>query len=787
MSTGMPTFGELLRLHRTNAGLSQEALAERARLSANALSALERGERRSPYRTTVDALADALELSDAKREELRSSVSHFRGPRSALASIPESRPRPTPFLPRPPTALVGRRQEMETAQRLLLSGSVRLLTLTGPGGVGKTRLGLEIAESLRQAFRDGVWLVDLALIRDPGLVLSEIARTLELHEDATQPLASALQTYLQHRELLLLLDNFEQVLDAAPDLASLLSAAPLLKIIVTSRTRLRLRWEHLLPVAPLDVRQPIDSSDPAAIGALPAVALFVERATASDPAFDLTSENAATVAALCRQLDGLPLAIELAAARSNVLTPAAMLQHIEQYPAALDWNAADSPPRQRSLRATLTWSLDLLSEAERAVFRRLAVFAGGWTMDALEPVTRANELGFDSVQGTSRLVDASLVDVDQRDSAQLRFSLLETMREFSGQELDAYGERDAVERDHAGYYLALAERAAPGLRGPDQGMWFGILQREQGNLRAALGWAGRHEQVETQLRLAGSLAYFWWRGSYLTEGLTWLDHALGRSLARQDVWRLRALQGAAWLAIHLGKHAAADSWLDEAKLLSQVVGDETGLVRTLGMSAISAFVQGRFDRQSALAAEVDAARATADVAGLAFALGALGDMSLEGGDVDLASDYLEEALLLSRRTGDPLGISIAVLRLARVAHTRGQPRRAAELAAESVAAARRVGNQGSMPGVLYLMLQVSMKLVPGRQLATLMGAAETLQAAGIIPRGLRWQEQSDEQIDTLRARLAPDLFEEAWRQGRAMTVEQFVDATLSAFEALDPA
>jgi predicted ATPase/DNA-binding XRE family transcriptional regulator len=783
MNAAPPTFGELLKQHRTRAGLSQEALADRARLSANALGALERGERRSPYQSTIEALADALDLSEPERAGFRASARRFRGARRAMAGNLESTTRSTPSLPLQPTALVGRAHEVDAGRRLLLSDSVRLLTLSGPGGVGKTRLALAIAASVQGAFRDGVWLVDLAPLRDPSLVVPEIARTLRVHEQGSQWLASALQSYLQGRELLLLIDNFEHVLEAAPELAPLLSGSSALKLIVTSRARLRLRWEHLLPVDPFAVPDLTDWPDPSALAAQPAAALFIERARASDPTFALTPQNAPAVYALCRQLDGLPLAIELAAARANILSPQEMVQRAERGSPSLDWSTPDLPARQRSLRATLKWSIDLLSEAERTLFQRLAVFVGGWSLDALDPVARLGELGLDPMDGLGRLVDASLVQVSRQAGAAPRFGLLETMRELALQELEAHGERDAVERGHAFYYRSLAERVAPGLRGPDQGAWFDVMQHEQANFRAALAWAAAHDETETLVRLSGTLAYFWWRRGYLTEGLAWLEEGLTRSLEKRDAGRLSALQGAAWLAIHLGKFAEAASWLDEAKELATALGDGASVMRTIGMATLSAFTQGQIELRSELASDIEAARAAADVGSLAFALGALGNMSLEAGELDRASDVLEEAVDLSLRSGDRLGLSIALLRLARLAHARGDRVRTAELASRSAAAAREIASPGSMAGVLYLVLQVSMGLVPSRELTSLLGAAHSLQAAGILPLGLRWQAQTDQLHTALRDILGREMFEEAWDEGNAMTLEEFVEATLSAFEA----
>src|SRR5262245_16685505 len=486
-STEDSDFASLLRRYRIDAGLSQEALAERAGLSTGAVSALERGERRAPYPATVRALATALGLASADRAVLEAAVAHSRGPRPPSA---DHVPRPAP-LPLQPTPLVDRVAELALALALLSSDAVRLLTLTGPAGIGKTRLALEVARSLRATSAHDVWFVDLAPLRDPGLVLATIAQVLEVPEREHQALPDALQAALGDRQVLVVLDNFEQVLAAAPQVAALLAASPSLKLLVTSRTRLRLQWEHTLPLPPLAVP---DGDGPLMLEALamvPAVALFVERARAANPAFALTSHNAPAIVALCRRLDGLPLAVELAAARANVLPPAEMLDWTGHRLPALGWDAPDLPVRHQSLSTAMEGSYALLPAAGQTLFRRLAVFAGGWTPEAAAAVAPRAELGLDALEGLSRLVDASLVQASPEVADGPRFRLLETVREYAGEQLDASGEREATKRAHAAYFLALAEQAESYLKGPEQVAWYQRLQGEQDNLRVALDWAAR--------------------------------------------------------------------------------------------------------------------------------------------------------------------------------------------------------------------------------------------------------------------------------------------------------
>jgi len=475
-SRASKSFAVLLRHYRVAAGLSQEALAERAGLSTRAIYALEHGERQAPYATTLRGLATALELTGAERAALFETAA----PRSRTVQ-PATRPALAPApssMPLAPTPLLGRAEELARAEALLRSDAVRLLTITGPGGVGKTRLALEIARDLQDAFPDGVCFVDLAPLRDPDLVLGAIAQAVGAPERGQQSILLTLQTCLQDRGLLVVLDNFEQVLCAASQMGELLSACPGLKLMVTSRMRLRLRFEHTLLLWPLAVPVPDTAPTVADLAAVPAVALFVERAQASDPAFALTSENASAVAELCRHLEGLPLALELAAARANVLAPAEMLAWAEQRLPALRWDAPDLPTRQQSLRAALAWSYALLAPAEQALFRRLAVFPTAWTLEAATAIAQPEALGLDPLGVLSALVDASLVCAEQGEDGAQRFRFLEATREYAAEQLERSGEQEAVLQQQMSYYLAFAERAGQALEGPAQNTWFRHLQRE---------------------------------------------------------------------------------------------------------------------------------------------------------------------------------------------------------------------------------------------------------------------------------------------------------------------
>jgi non-specific serine/threonine protein kinase len=591
-----------------------------------------------------------------------------------------------------------------------------------------------------------------------------------------------LQAYLHQQQLLLVLDNFEQVLAAAPQLAELLAACSGLKLLVTSRTRLRLRWEHTLPLAPLAVPDPEAPPTVEALATMPAVALFVERARASSPSFALTAVNAPAVATLCRHLDGLPLALELAAARVNVLTPTEMLAWAERRLPVLGWDARDLPPRQRSLRATLAWSYELLPTAEQTLFRRLAAFAGTWTREAAEAVTGLQELGLDPLDSLTRLSDASLIQVRQGEGEEPRFSLLEMVREFAAEKLQASGERAALERRHAAYYLGLAERAAPALEGPEQRVWFHRLEQEHANLRAALGWSANEGAAESELRLAGSLAYFWWQSGCWQEGQAWLEDALARHPDRRDALRQRALEGLGLLTAHLGQYDVGTARLEEAVALAQDLGDGPGLVRALGTLSLLAYLQGQTARWPSLAAEPDAACSGADPRTLSFALTGLGLLAHEAGEQVRATSYLEEALAMSQRAGNESGMASALGGLVLVAQAQGDWARAVRLLTEGLQLARELGYPRGLARYAHVVVGVSAAWAPAPVLARLLGAADAQRARASFPLSPRHQAAYDQLVAAVRGNLGDEAFAASWAAGCALSVDQIVEEALALLE-----
>jgi predicted ATPase len=549
---------------------------------------------------------------------------------------------------------------------------VRLLTLTGPGGVGKTRLAVQVAAGMQDAFPAGVVFVALAAVRDPAQVLPTIARTLDLRDDGVKPVADSLATALRARELLLVLDNCEQVTGAGPPLAALLTRGPRMRMLVTSRAALRVQGEQEYAVPTLPLPERTHHTSPEEVTQYAAVQVFVQRAQAVQPHFQLTTGTVAAVVGICRRLDGLPLALELAAARSKLLTPVALLARLEHILPVLTGGGPDRPARHQTLAATLAWSYDLLAPGEQAVFRRLAVFVGGGTLEAIEAV--CGEPGLDVPAALSGLVDQSLVQVDAVEGPSPRCRMLETIREYAAERLEAEGEARQVEQQHALHFLGLAHAAAAELTGPTQVGWLARLAREHDNLRAALRCCLAADQtVEAGAVLAADLWRFWSLGGYVAEGRRWLADILRRRALLPPEPAARILYAAGALAFDQADYGQSAAFAEESLVLRQQAGDRVGIAESLNSLGNAAWAQGEGAQATALYKRSLALwRDLGDRYHVALCIDNLGAVATVQGDYARARVLHDESLELRRQLGDTHGVALSLYNVGTLASLQGE-------------------------------------------------------------------------------------------------------------------
>jgi predicted ATPase/DNA-binding CsgD family transcriptional regulator len=652
-------------------------------------------------------------------------------------------------LPAQLTPLVGREAEVADVCTLLRRPEVRLVTLTGTGGVGKTRLGLQVAVRLLEDFADGIYFVSLAPLSQPDLVLPALAQTFDLKETPDWLPLEHLKAYLHEKRLLLLLDNFEQVIAAAPLLVALLQVCPALKILVTSRARLRVSGEFEFSVPPLALPDLHHLPEYDALLEYAAVVLLLQRAQALKPDFQLTAGNARTIAEICLRLDGLPLAIELAAARLKLLSPQALLARLSHRLQVLTSGVQDAPVRQQTLRNTIAWSYDLLDAAEQRLFRRLSVFVGGCTLEAIEAICAALPDGVGQVlESVTSLLDKGLLQRSEREAGEPRLHMLETLREYGLECLRESAEAQAVQHAHADYYLRLAEEAVPHLKGAEQLVWLANLSREQENLRAALGWLIEHREGELALRLSGALWWFWFMHGDWRAGRRWLEAALQLpSAPGPTAARARALSGAGELAWSLGDHPAAQRLLAESVSRSRELGDDRELAGSLGILGLVLQEQGelaagqsrveeglalcrQFGRtwdlarlllNAGLTAQrqrnrpqaaalfqegLSLARALSDKYLITFGLTHSGTALFLQGEQMQAIALMQEGLTIARELGDKRFLAIGLNNLGYVTFLQGDVSRAAALAWEALPIARELGHTPGLGATLDTLAQI---------------------------------------------------------------------------------
>jgi predicted ATPase/class 3 adenylate cyclase/Tfp pilus assembly protein PilF len=653
---------------------------------------------------TRDALPPGAALRDLGDQRLRDLLEPERvfqlihpdlpdrfPPLKSLASRPNN-------LPRQPTALLGREEEVRHVVDLLRQKEVQLLTLTGPGGTGKTRVALQVAAELLDDFADGVFFVPLAPLTDPNVVPSAIASALGLRDEGEQPLPDRLREYLAGKQLLLVFDNVEHLVEAAPLIAGFLVAAPELKVLATSRVPLRLRAEREYPVPPLGL-PPRTSLPPEQLVQYEAVRLFVERAQAVKPDFVLDNTNAPPVAVICHRLDGLPLAIELAAARVRMLSPQAMLARLEKRLPLLTGGARDAPARQRTLRDTIAWSYDLLAPQEQMLFRRLAVVAGGFTLESAEAIGNYDGT-LDAFAGLERLCEHNLVRQDGGPGDEPRFTMLETVREFGLEQLAESGEEAAIRKEHAALFMELAEEGAPALSGPDPGPWLDQLETEHENLRAALRWAVGTDNT-VGLRLGAALWRFWDIRGYLGEARRWLEQVLAGGDGSAAPERAAALTGLANVVQVQGDHQRAMELHEEALALWRALADPRGVA--ISLDCLGHLAQGRGEYRHATALHEQALE-LADQAGderiAGLALLNLGTAALHQSRYEHAVAHYSEALARFRRAGDKRTAGSVLNNLGALAFLQEDYGRATDRYQEALSCYREVGDRQGIASTL---------------------------------------------------------------------------------------
>ena len=752
-------LGGLLRRHRGAASLTQEELAERAGISSRTVSDVERGLRDGVFRDTAARLAVALGLAGDERTRFEAVA---RGRRGRPAEPAQAAWKPAAAPPVPLTRLIGREQELAAILARLRDPQARLLTLTGMGGIGKTRLALAASTAAGGDFPDGVCFVSLAQTRDPLLVAALVAQALGVNP-ARDPVADLIKAHLAQRRVLVVLDTFETVLDAGPFVADLLTSCPELTVLVTSRAALRVRGEYEFEIPPLGL---------AADGA--AATLFVERALAVRRDLNLRGSAAPVVAEICRRLDGVPLAIELAAARVKHLPVIALRDHLDHRLGVLTGGAQDLPPRQRAMRDTIAWSYDLLDADTQALFRRLSVFAG-WTLESARVVCGAFEPAVDVLAGLSTLVDHSLLTLAEGPLSVPRYAMPDVIREYAVELCDAAGETPILADRHADHFTALAEKAEPALRRPGQRDWHRTLDADLPNLRQAFRWSIQHRDAGRALRLAGAIWMFWlWHGGF-AEGRRWLTDALSLPGGHPTA-RAKALWGAGWLAYHQGDYGDTAARAEALLELARVTGDPLDRRNGLTLRGMTDMADGRHrEAVSVFEEALEICRRCDAPWLLATSTLNLGTAAMHAGDLDRADELLEQARARYQDLGDDTYHARATRHLAICRLFRGQPRQAADLLGANRMAPPNDGGDWGLAETLETLSLVNAATGDPRRAAA---ATAVRQRTGTRPHPF---DRALAEPYLARARAAPNAWDAGWRAGIDMSPAEMTELTAGAY------